>query len=145
MERSCDILPTSSSKKLTKLKKYWVLTKVDSFREKKNIQFSQISIGTIKSGLSKFFKDCLPQNLLIPLLNTLSQIKLKFDVAFSESSGTTYFYQSKESSANFVSNTNADLKIFLYVCVQIKTNLSKFCILNPKNSQVICLRSLKNS
>ena len=26
-----------------------------------------------KSGLSKFFKGCLPQNLLSPLLNTLSQ------------------------------------------------------------------------
>ena len=29
-----------------------------------------------KSGLSKFFKGCLPQNLLSPLLNTLSQIHL---------------------------------------------------------------------
>ena len=27
-----------------------------------------------KSGLSKFFKDCLPQNLLTLLLNALSQI-----------------------------------------------------------------------
>ena len=27
-----------------------------------------------KNGLSKFFKGCLPQNLLSPLLHTLSQI-----------------------------------------------------------------------
>ena len=27
-----------------------------------------------KSGLSKFFKGCLPHNLLSPLLNTLSQM-----------------------------------------------------------------------
>ena len=30
-----------------------------------------------KSGLSKFFKGCLSQNLLSPLLNTLSQIMLQ--------------------------------------------------------------------
>ena len=30
-----------------------------------------------KRGLSKFFKDCLPQNLLSPLLNTLSQLSLR--------------------------------------------------------------------
>ena len=29
-----------------------------------------------KSGLSKFFKGCLWQNLLSPLLNTLFQMKL---------------------------------------------------------------------
>ena len=29
---------------------------------------------TFRSGLSKFFKGCLPQNLLSPLLNTLSHI-----------------------------------------------------------------------
>ena len=29
-----------------------------------------------KSGLSKFFKGCLPQNLLSPLLNTLSQLQI---------------------------------------------------------------------
>ena len=33
-----------------------------------------ISDKVFKSGLSKFFKGCLPQNLLIPLLNTLSDI-----------------------------------------------------------------------
>ena len=31
-----------------------------------------------KSGLSKLFKGCLPQNLLSPLLNTLSQMFLSF-------------------------------------------------------------------
>ena len=30
----------------------------------------------LKSGLSKFFKGCLPRNLLGPLLNTLSQMTL---------------------------------------------------------------------
>ena len=29
-----------------------------------------------KSELSKFFKSCLPQNLLCPLLNTLSHLEL---------------------------------------------------------------------
>ena len=33
--------------------------------------------------------------------------------------------------------TNVDLKIFVYVCVHIKTLPWKFCILNPKNSRVI--------
>ena len=34
--------------------------------------------GTIfKSGLLKFFKGCLPQNLLSPLLNTLSNMYKK--------------------------------------------------------------------
>ena len=31
----------------------------------------------LKSGLSKFFKGCLPQNLLSPLLNTLPQLPLR--------------------------------------------------------------------
>ena len=30
-----------------------------------------------KSGLSKFFKGCLPQNLLSPLLNTLSHLNVR--------------------------------------------------------------------
>ena len=34
--------------------------------------------------------------------------------------------------------TNADLKISLYVCVHVKAIPWKFCILNPKSSQVIC-------
>ena len=34
--------------------------------------------------------------------------------------------------------TNADLKIFLHVCVLMKTILWKFRILSPKNSRVIC-------
>ena len=35
---------------------------------------NMISDKVFKSGLSKFFKGCLPQNLLSPLLNTLSDI-----------------------------------------------------------------------
>ena len=31
-----------------------------------------------KIGLSNFFKDCLPQNILIPLLKTLSQLISRF-------------------------------------------------------------------
>ena len=31
-----------------------------------------------KSGLSKFFKGCLSQNILSPLLNTLSQISQQY-------------------------------------------------------------------
>ena len=31
----------------------------------------------LESGISKFFKNCLQQNLLSPLLNTLSHIILK--------------------------------------------------------------------
>ena len=34
--------------------------------------------------------------------------------------------------------TNADLKISLYVCADIKTISWKFRFLNPKNSWVIC-------
>ena len=34
----------------------------------------------LKSGLSKFFKDCLPQNLLSPLLNTLSRLHCVFPI-----------------------------------------------------------------
>ena len=38
--------------------------------------------------------------------------------------------------------TNANLKISLYVCVQIKSKSWKLCILNPKGSWVICPWSL---
>ena len=38
--------------------------------------------------------------------------------------------------------TNADLKTSLDVCVYIKTIPWKFCILNPRNSRVICPWSL---
>ena len=32
----------------------------------------------IKSGVSKFFKGCLPPNLLSPLLNTVSHTKVNY-------------------------------------------------------------------
>ena len=41
--------------------------------DRKEIQYMD---KVFKNGLSKFFKDCLPQNLLSPLLNTLSHILL---------------------------------------------------------------------
>ena len=44
--------------------------KIDTF----SISFTGKMGKVFKSGLSKFFKGCLPQNLLSPLLNTLSQI-----------------------------------------------------------------------
>ena len=39
--------------------------------------------------------------------------------------------------------TNADLKMFLCVCVHIKTIPEKFCYPNPKNSQRILELSVK--
>ena len=38
--------------------------------------------------------------------------------------------------------TNAGLKISVYVRIHIKTIPWKLCILNPKNSQVICPKNL---
>ena len=42
-----------------------------------------------KSGITKFFKGCLPQNLLSPLLNTLSHIC--FPVSFPNTSNLPFF------------------------------------------------------
>ena len=41
--------------------------------DRKEIQYMD---KVFKNGLSKFFKDCLPQNVLSPLMNTLSHILL---------------------------------------------------------------------
>ena len=41
----------------------------------------------------KFFKGCLPQNLLSPLLNTLSQIILILEPKYSRSSRLQMFYK----------------------------------------------------
>ena len=56
-----------------------------------------------------------------------------------------------KNANNYANNYNklkihyADMKIFLYVCVYIKTIPWKFRILNPKNSRVICPWSLEIS
>ena len=44
----------------------------------------------------------------------------------------------------FLRYTNADLKIFLYVSIHIKTISRKIRILNPENSRVIRPQSLRN-
>ena len=50
---------------------------------------SEMYFGVFKSVLSKFFKGYLPQNLLSPLLNTLSQ--LTFKICWSSHDNPFYF------------------------------------------------------
>ena len=47
-------------------------------KEKEDIIGNCYLDKVLKSGLSKFLKACLPQNLLSPLLNTLSHLNLIF-------------------------------------------------------------------
>ena len=51
-----------------------------------------------KSGLSKFFKGCLPQNLLSPLLNTLSRMQCNIYKCFDKMPRFIRDYQ-KETKA----------------------------------------------
>ena len=66
-------------------KRYWVLIDLMSQPWGKMWETLQPDIESFiwdkvfKSGLSKFFKSCLPQNLLSPLLNALSHLVGKYN------------------------------------------------------------------
>ena len=60
-------------------------------------------------------------------------------------SGTIFFIKNRYSVLHYIfENTNADLKISLYVLVHIKTIPWKFSILNPRISRVLYRQSLQN-